>query len=90
VSVTEAIEDTLWRTLRALEEASMLLENTGQEYEKAGNVRLAQEYLRKAREMDARTKLIFENVIQNKSLSVQRLKHDARLTEGQEEVTLPE
>jgi two-component system chemotaxis response regulator CheB len=78
VSVTESIEDKLWRTLRALEEASMLLENTGREYEKAGNVRLAQEYTLKAREMDARTKLIFENVIQNKSLSVEKLEHDAK------------
>lgn len=77
VSVTEAIEDKLWSTMRAIEEASMLLDNTGQEYQKAGNLRLAQEYALKARAMDARTKLIFENVIQNKSLSVERLEHDA-------------
>lgn len=81
VSVTEAIEDKLWSTMRALEEASMLLDNTGRDYEQAGNVRLAQEYTRKAREMDARTKLIFENVIQNRSLSANRLEHDARYSD---------
>ncbi len=78
VSVTEAIEDKLWATLRALEEASMLLENTGKEFEAAGNTRLAGEYLRKAREMEARSALIFENVTQNRSLSVEQLEHDAR------------
>ncbi|WP_407571535.1 chemotaxis protein CheB [Deinococcus altitudinis] len=78
VGVTEAIEDKLWSTMRALEEASMLLDNTGEEYRKAGNLRLAQEYALRAREMDARSKLIFENLLQNRSLSAERLEHDAR------------
>ncbi len=77
VSVTEAIEDKLWGTMRALEEASMLLENTGRDFAAAGNARLAQEYGRKAEEMEARTQLIFQNIVENKSLSVQQLKHDA-------------
>lgn len=78
VSVTEAIEDKLWATLRALEEASMLLENTGREFEVAGNIRLADEYLRKAREMDDRSTLIFQDVTQNRSFSAERLEHGAR------------
>lgn len=77
VSVTEAIEDKLWITLRALEEASMLLENTGQEFEAAGNARLAGEYRRRAREMEDRSALIFENVTRNRSLSVEQLEDEA-------------
>ncbi|GAA4001601.1 chemotaxis protein CheB [Deinococcus rubellus] len=76
VSVTEAIEDKLWRTMRALEEASMLLENTGRDFAAAGNARLAQEYSRKAEEMEARTQLIFQNIVENKSLSAEQLDHD--------------
>ncbi|WP_075831613.1 chemotaxis protein CheB [Deinococcus marmoris] len=83
VSVTEAIEDKLWATLRALEEASMLLENTGMEFEAAGNARLAGEYRRRAREMETRSALIFENVTQNRSLSVEQLKDGAGWDEAQ-------
>ncbi|CAM4398346.1 chemotaxis protein CheB [Deinococcus marmoris] len=75
-SVTEAIEDKLWQTMRALEEASMLLEHTGKDFAAAGNARLAEEYTRKAREMEARTKLIFQDIVENKSLSVQKLEHN--------------
>lgn len=77
VSVTEDIEDKLWQTMRALEEASMLLENTGRDFAAAGNARLAQEYSRKAAEMEARTRLIFQDIVDNKSLSVEQLDHDA-------------
>ena len=76
VSVTEQIEDKLWSTMRALEEASMLLENTGRELQTAGNTRLAGEYLRKAEQMEERTKRIFQTIIENQALSGERLKHD--------------
>ena len=78
VSVTEAIEDKLWRTMRALEEASMLLENTGRDFEQAGNIRLAQQYAQAATQMEERTRLIFQNITENRSLSAQQLEHDAR------------
>ncbi|AZI44121.1 chemotaxis protein CheB [Deinococcus psychrotolerans] len=76
VSVTEAIENKLWRTMRALEEASMLLENTSQNFAAAGNTWLAQEYSRKAAEMEARTRLIFQDIVDNRSLSAEQLDHD--------------
>lgn len=78
LSVTEAIEDKLWATLRALEEASLLLENTGREYAAAGQTRLSGAYLDSAREMEARSALIFQNVTQNRSLSAEQLEHDAK------------
>jgi two-component system chemotaxis response regulator CheB len=75
VSVTEAIENRLWITMRALEEASMLLENTGRELEAAGKTQLAAEYLQKAREMTDRTLLIFQNVVGNESISAEKISH---------------
>ncbi|THF68373.1 chemotaxis protein CheB [Deinococcus sp. Arct2-2] len=76
VSVTEKIEDTLWITMRALEEASMLLENTGRELEANGQTRLASEYLRKAEEMEDRTQRIFQNITENQALSDEQLIYD--------------
>ncbi|CAM3179222.1 hypothetical protein DESA109040_01305 [Deinococcus saxicola] len=38
-------------------------------------MKLAAEYLQKARQMEARTRLIFENIIQNQALSGEQLRH---------------
>lgn len=78
VSVTEHIEETLWRTMRTLEEATLLLENTGQEFGEAGDLRLADIYARKAREVEARTRLIFASVVENENLSVENLRAEAQ------------
>ena len=76
VSVTENVEETLWKTMRVLEEASMLLENTGQELEATGQSRLAAAYERKAREIEQRTRLIFEQVQDSEELSHEQLVQD--------------
>jgi two-component system chemotaxis response regulator CheB len=76
VSVTEHIEDKLWITMRALEEASMLLENTGRELEANGQSRLAAAYLRRAQQMEDRTQLIFQNITENQALSDEQLMED--------------
>ena len=75
-SVTEHAEETLWATMRVLEEATMLLENTGREFEEAGQVRLAAEYQRKAQELEGRSRDMFRNVTDNQSLSAEQLQHD--------------
>ncbi|PYE50007.1 chemotaxis protein CheB [Deinococcus yavapaiensis] len=76
-SVTEHVEETLWRAMRTLEEATMLLENTGTELEESGNARLAREYARQARQVEARTRAIFDAITPNETLSAQRLKQHA-------------
>ncbi|GGM21133.1 protein-glutamate methylesterase [Deinococcus aerophilus] len=75
VSVTEQIENKLWTTMRALEEASMLLESTGQELAASGNTRLAGEYLQKAQQMEVRTRQIFQNIVEDQALSGGYLAH---------------
>ncbi|UQN10179.1 chemotaxis protein CheB [Deinococcus sp. QL22] len=80
VSVTEAIEDRLWMTMRALEEASMLLENTGRELEASGKTELAGKYVQQAKIMEDRTKLIFQNVVSNEALSAEKFSHQASLS----------
>ncbi|MFB9991384.1 chemotaxis protein CheB [Deinococcus oregonensis] len=81
VSVTEHVEETLWRTMRTLEEAAMLLENTGQEFGAAGQERLAAEYQRKAKEIESRAHLIFGSVVENERLSQEQIRHDTQRQE---------
>ena len=75
-SVTEHVEETLWQTMRTLEEATLLLENTGAEYGENGNVRLAQAYARRAGELEARSRAIFDTIVRSETLSAQQIKHD--------------
>ncbi|GGO24598.1 chemotaxis protein CheB [Deinococcus humi] len=75
-SVSEHVEETLWQTMRTLEEATLLLENTGAEYRENGNARLAQAYARRAGEMEARSRAIFDSIVWSKTLSAQRIKHE--------------
>ncbi|THF68331.1 hypothetical protein E7T06_16845 [Deinococcus sp. Arct2-2] len=81
VSVTEAIEDKLWISMRALEEASMLLEHTAEELAANGQTELAGEYLRKAKTMEDRTTLIFQTIIDNQPLSDEHLRHQSESSE---------
>lgn len=67
VSLTEKLEDKLWITVRALEEVGALLENTGQELEDAGHLKLAQAYRRRAQQMEDAGHLIFQNVMGNQA-----------------------
>jgi len=75
--VSEHVEQTLWQTMRILEEATMLLDNTGAELSEHGDVRLAQMYTRRARELEARSRSVFETIEHSKTLSKEQLEHDA-------------
>lgn len=81
VSVTEHVEETLWQTMRTMEEAVMLLENTGREFGEAGNQRLAEAYGRKARDLEERSTLIFRDIMENERLSADELRNE---TEGRD------
>lgn len=54
-AVTEHVEETLWRTVRTLEEATRL-ESTGAELAENGDTRLAQAYARKAQTLELRSR----------------------------------
>ncbi|WP_027483799.1 chemotaxis protein CheB [Deinococcus pimensis] len=82
VSVTEHVEETLWQTMRTLEEATMLLENTGAELEESGNARLAEVYRARAREVEARTRTLFDAIARGETLSAERLRREAEQDEG--------
>ncbi|WP_019588506.1 chemotaxis protein CheB [Deinococcus apachensis] len=75
-AVTEHVEETLWQTMRTLEETTMLLENTGREFQANGNVRLARAYERRARELESRSRVFFEAITHNETLSAARLKQN--------------
>jgi len=76
--VSEHVEEMLWRTMRTLEEATMLLDNTGAEFAENGNAWLAQTYARRARALEAQSRSIFEVIAHSETLSKARLEQDAR------------
>lgn len=57
-AVTESIEDQTWSTMRAFEEAVMLLESIAGNFRKVGNETAAAEFMKKAEESRKRSKLL--------------------------------
>ena len=77
VSVTEHIEETLWATMRILEEGVMLLQNTGAAFAEAGNARLAEAYWHKAEALEERSRMYFSGVTDSATLSRDRVAADS-------------
>ncbi|WP_139806735.1 hypothetical protein [Deinococcus hopiensis] len=64
--------------MQPLEEATILLENTGTELRATGEIRLAEAYLRKARELELRGRTIFGTILKTQALSTEQIKRGAR------------
>lgn len=62
--VTKSVEESLWKTVKGLEEAVMILEQTAHQFEKEGKMSTARHFSIKAKEMQKRSqevrKYIFE------------------------------
>lgn len=56
--VTTTVEETLWNTMRGLEETTMLLEKIGNQFNEAGNKESAKRFFHKAQETRERARLI--------------------------------
>ncbi len=67
--LTQNIEDQLWSVMRALEEATMLLEHIAQNFSEVGNAEAAREFQQKADESRKRSVLIHENALNQKIIS---------------------
>ena len=75
--ITESVEDTLWSTMRALEEGVMQLQAMGEEFAHAGEPETAALFFQKAREAEARSHTIHEAVLANKRISGESLRQQA-------------
>jgi len=74
--VSELVESDLWRSLRTLEEMTMLLSNIGEQFEKMNNPEAASLFYAKAKESTKRARNIHDAVfLQNKYSEDLRLNH---------------
>lgn len=67
--VTTCIEEDLWRVIRGMEEAIMILEATAKNYTDTGKPDNAKTFLQEAESIRKRAKVIRENVFNNEVLS---------------------
>jgi two-component system chemotaxis response regulator CheB len=74
--VSEVVESDLWRSVRALEEMTMLLNSIGEQFEKMNNPEAASLFHAKAEESEKRARNIHDAVfLQNKYSEDLRLSH---------------
>jgi two-component system chemotaxis response regulator CheB len=73
-TVTENIEDSMWNTIRGIEESIMLLDHMGQHFSETGQTDLAMLYFQKSREAKERAHMLRTALIQHEQLSGDQLR----------------
>lgn len=73
-SVTENIEETMWGSIRGIDESVMLLDHMGRHLSDEGQTELARLYFEKSREAKERSDIIRRAVKEHENLSIDRLR----------------
>lgn len=76
--VTEAIETSLWNTLRGIEESEMLMNHMAEHMCKANDGEMAERFLQKAEEANRRAVLVRQAVMSHEALSQDKLSNLAK------------
>lgn len=76
-AVTERIEDSLYSAIRGMDESIMLLNHIGDHLAEANQPGLAAVYFQKAKEAEARSKLVRRAVIEHEQLTTDSLRQEA-------------
>jgi two-component system chemotaxis response regulator CheB len=71
--VMESTADMLWKVMRSFEEAVMLLRHMAERIQAEGDKPRSEIYLTKSRELEARSKMFHEVLLQHESLSEENL-----------------
>ena len=71
--VTKYIEDTLWSTLRAIEESELLMNHMADHLRKTNDGEAAELFLQKAEEARSRAELVKQAVMSHETLSAEKL-----------------
>jgi len=86
-SVTEIIEESMWDTIRGIEESIMLLNQLGEHFSEEGNSTMAMLYFQKAREAEDRTQIIRQAIMQHENLSTDEMRDQASNNNDRREVS---
>ena len=81
-TVTENIEDSLYSAIRGVEESVMLLNHLGDHFAEVNQTKLTAMYFKKAKEAEARTRLIRQAVLSHEQLSKESLLQQAEDANG--------
>ncbi len=76
VEVTKYVEDTLWSTLRAVEESQMLMSHMAEHLQQENDADTAELFLQKASEAKRRTDLVRQALMSHETLSEEKLTGD--------------
>jgi two-component system chemotaxis response regulator CheB len=68
-SVSESVEETLWQSMRAMEEMTMLLNTVAEHFGDRGNKQAAKLYKGKAEESSERARIIHDSIFKQEQLS---------------------
>lgn len=74
--LTEDVEESLWSTIRSIEESVMLMRHLGHHLREDGEPQTAEEFFRKAEEALQRADLIRQAVAAHAELNVERVKEE--------------
>jgi len=73
-TVTESIEESLWNSIRGIEESIMLLNHLGEHFSQDDKTTLAMLYFQKAREAQERADIIRQAVFKHEQLSTDQIR----------------
>lgn len=80
--MSESIEDSLWTTMRGMEESALLLQHMGRHLAEADNRELAARFEAKAHEARRRAEQIKAMALQHEQLSVDKIQRGKGLDQG--------
>ena len=67
--VTEQVENQLWKTMRGLEETTMLMEKIGQKFEEVGDPEMAKKFFKKGKESKKRSHILYDLITTQENVS---------------------
>ncbi|HEX8845848.1 MAG TPA: chemotaxis protein CheB [Pyrinomonadaceae bacterium] len=76
--LTENVEDSLWTTIRAIQESAMLMKHLAEHLSHGENDAAAQLFLKKAREAEQRGELVRQAVMNHEKLSEDRIEETTK------------
>lgn len=81
-TITEGIEDSLWNTIRNIDESILLLNHMGDHFADVNVPRLAALYFRKAQEAKERNELVRKAVLSHEQLSADSMREQSDVEES--------
>jgi two-component system chemotaxis response regulator CheB len=77
-AITESIEESLWNTVRSIQESVMLLNHMGDHFAENNHPKLAAMYFQKAKDAENRVRIVRSATLNHERLDTEQIKDEAR------------